>query len=89
MKVLKIILCTSGFLVCDAAAQRDSLPLSAGTKRVIIAASAVFDGKGRVLHNTRIVTEGSTILALDPKARRGPAGRAVRSARPDGLAGLD
>ena len=68
MKVLKIILYTSGFLVGDAAAQRDSLPLSAGSKRVIIAAGAVFDGKGRVLHNTRIVTQGSTILALDPKA---------------------
>jgi imidazolonepropionase-like amidohydrolase len=36
--------------------------------RVVIAASAVFDGKGRVLRNTRIVIEGSKIVAIDPKA---------------------
>jgi imidazolonepropionase-like amidohydrolase len=28
----------------------------------------VFDGKGRVLHDTRIVVEGSKIIAIDPKA---------------------
>jgi imidazolonepropionase-like amidohydrolase len=37
-------------------------------KRIVIAASTVFDGKGRVLHNTRIVIEGSKIVAIDPKA---------------------
>jgi len=37
-------------------------------KRIVIAASAALDGKGRVLHDTRIVVEGSTIVALDPKA---------------------
>ena len=37
-------------------------------KRVVIAASAVLDGKGRVLRNTRIVIEGSKIAAIDPKA---------------------
>ncbi len=41
-------------------------------KRVVIAASAVLDGRGHVLHNTRIVIEGSKIVALytkpDPKA---------------------
>ncbi|MGC2182720.1 MAG: amidohydrolase family protein [Terriglobales bacterium] len=37
-------------------------------QRIVIAASAVLDGKGGVLHNTRIVTEGSKIVALDPKA---------------------
>ncbi len=35
----------------------------------MIAASAVFGGKGQVLHDTRIVVEGSKIVAIDPKAR--------------------
>jgi len=37
-------------------------------KRIVIAASAMLDGKGHVLHDTRIVVEGSKIAALDPKA---------------------
>src|SRR5207237_3314902 len=37
-------------------------------KRIVIAASTVLDGKGRVLHDTRIVIEGSKIVAIDPKA---------------------
>src|SRR5207245_11399849 len=35
---------------------------------IIIAASTVLDGKGRVLHNTRIVVEGGKIVRVDPKA---------------------
>ena len=34
----------------------------------MIAASTVLDGKGGVLHDTRIVIEGSKIVAIDPKA---------------------
>src|SRR5438132_2687227 len=48
-----------------------SRPVSAQTsqnKRIVIAASAVLDGKGHVLHDTRIVIEGARIVALDPKA---------------------
>lgn len=37
-------------------------------KRIVIAASTVLDGKGHVLRNTRIVIEGSKIVAIDPKA---------------------
>jgi len=37
-------------------------------KRIVIAASTVFDGKGRVLRETRIVVEDSKIVAIDPKA---------------------
>jgi imidazolonepropionase-like amidohydrolase len=37
-------------------------------KRIVIAASTVLDGKGRMLHNTRIVIEHSKIIAIDPKA---------------------
>jgi len=36
--------------------------------RIVIAASTLLDGKGHVLHNTRIVIEGSKIVAIDPKA---------------------
>lgn len=45
--------------------------LAENHKRIVIAASTVLDGKGRVLRNTRIVIEGSKIVAIDPKA--GPA----------------
>ncbi|PYS40886.1 MAG: amidohydrolase [Acidobacteria bacterium] len=41
---------------------------TAALKRTIIAASTVLDGKGHVLHNTRIVIEGAKIVAIDPKA---------------------
>ena len=37
-------------------------------KRIVIAASRVFDGSGHVLRNSRIVIEGSKIVAIDPKA---------------------
>jgi len=37
-------------------------------KRVVIAATTVLDGKGHVLKNTRIVIEGSRIIAIDPHA---------------------
>jgi imidazolonepropionase-like amidohydrolase len=37
-------------------------------KRIVIGASVVFDGKGHLLRNTRIVIEGSKIVAIDPKA---------------------
>jgi imidazolonepropionase-like amidohydrolase len=45
-----------------------SAQAAAKGKRLVIAASTVLDGKGRVLHDTRIVVEGSQIVALDPKA---------------------
>src|SRR5881227_2973256 len=40
----------------------------AQTKRIVIAADVLFDGKGNVLHNTRVVIEGTKIVAIDPKA---------------------
>jgi imidazolonepropionase-like amidohydrolase len=43
-------------------------PAPAHPKRIVIAASTVLDGKGQVLRNTRIVVEGSKIVAIDPKA---------------------
>jgi imidazolonepropionase-like amidohydrolase len=37
-------------------------------QRIVIAASVVLDGKGLVLHDTRIVVKGGKIAAIDPKA---------------------
>ena len=35
---------------------------------IVIAASTMFDGKGHILHDTRIVVQGGKILRVDPKA---------------------
>ncbi len=43
-------------------------PAPAQSKRVVISATAVLDGRGHVLRNTRIVIEGSRIVAIDAKA---------------------
>jgi imidazolonepropionase-like amidohydrolase len=51
-----------------ALAQGGSVQPAAQSKRTVIAASTLLDGKGHVLHDTRIVIEGSKILAIDPKA---------------------
>ena len=37
-------------------------------KHIVIAVGTLFDGKGNVLRNTRIVVEGSKIVSLDPNA---------------------
>lgn len=37
-------------------------------KQIVIAAGTILDGKGGVLHNTRIVVEGSKIVRIDPNA---------------------
>lgn len=68
MRSAKIILCILSILGVCAPAQRISAQTPAQSKRIVIAASTVLDGKGRVLHDTRIVIEGSKIVAIDPKA---------------------
>lgn len=40
----------------------------AQSKRIVIAVSTLFDGKGSVLRDTRIVVEGSKIIGIDPNA---------------------
>ena len=40
----------------------------AQTKRIVIAASTLLDGKGHIVKNTRIVIEGAKIVAIDPNA---------------------
>ena len=68
MRLAKIILCIISIFGVCVRAQQSSSQSPVRSKRIVIAASAVLDGKGRVLHNTRIVIEGSRIVAIDPKA---------------------
>jgi cytosine/adenosine deaminase-related metal-dependent hydrolase len=49
-------------------AASNTLPQQKQTRRIVIAVSTLLDGKGHVLHDTRIVVEGSKIVAVDPKA---------------------
>jgi imidazolonepropionase-like amidohydrolase len=38
------------------------------SKRIVIAASTLLDGRGHIVRNTRVVIEGTKIVAIDPKA---------------------
>jgi imidazolonepropionase-like amidohydrolase len=68
MQPAKIILYTLSILGVCALAPRISSQMPEQSTRQVIAASTVLDGKGRVLHNTRLVIDGSKIVAIDPKA---------------------
>lgn len=72
MRSANIILCILSILGVPALAQGVSSQTAAqpppNGRRIVIAASALLDGKGRVLRNTRIVIEGSKIVSIDPKA---------------------
>ena len=50
------------------AARQSAVLLPAPSGSVVIAASTLLDGQGHVVHNTRIVVEGSKIVAIDPHA---------------------
>jgi imidazolonepropionase-like amidohydrolase len=67
MRPTNIILGILSILGACTLVPRISPQTPAQNKRIVIAASAVFDGKGRVLHDTRIVIEGSKIVAVDQK----------------------
>ena len=54
------------FIACSGT--RPVLTAPARSKRTVIAVSTLFDGKGNVVRNTRIVVEGSKIVGLDPEA---------------------
>jgi imidazolonepropionase-like amidohydrolase len=69
MPSAKVSLCILSILGLLAPAQPISQQSPAPSKRIVIAASAVLDGKGGMLRDTRIVIEGSKIVAIDPKAR--------------------
>jgi imidazolonepropionase-like amidohydrolase len=61
-------ICIISILGVGALAQQISSHTPALANRIVIAASAVLDGKGREVRDTRIVIEGSKIVAIDPKA---------------------
>jgi imidazolonepropionase-like amidohydrolase len=69
MRSASIILCIPCILGVCAPAKRIFSQSSAQSKRIVIAANTVLDGKGRVLHDTRIVIVDSKIVAIDPKAK--------------------
>ena len=81
MQAAKMILCLLG--VCFLAPEV-SCQTTPAAKRMVIGASAVLDGRGRVLHDTRIVIEGSNIVAVDANA--GPVDYDLRglTVLPDG-----
>jgi imidazolonepropionase-like amidohydrolase len=58
----------NGLIVCLVLAISGVAFAQEKPKQIVIAASTVFDGKGGVVHNTRIVIEGSKIVRIDPKA---------------------
>src|SRR6478609_955691 len=67
MKFVKLIVC--GFtLLCASVLLPAARAQNSSPGRIVIAASVVFDGKGQVKRDTRIVIEGSKIVAIDPKA---------------------
>ena len=67
MRFGKVILCIFITLGIYAGTQHAS-ERPPQNRRIVIAASTVLDGKGNVLHHTRIVVEGSKIVAIDPRA---------------------
>ena len=64
-----ILFCIVGsmFALCAIAAKESDVGAERN-RRIVIATKRLFDGRGRVLPETRIVVEGSKIVKLDPKA---------------------
>src|SRR5215469_15810767 len=63
MRLARIAFCALSVSATWASAQQSPPRLSQPIKHIVIAASTVLDGKGHVLHDTRIVIEGSKIAA--------------------------
>jgi imidazolonepropionase-like amidohydrolase len=62
--IVRLIACAA--LICLNMQTQSETPTRTG--RIVIAASTILDGRGHVLKNTRIVVEGTKIVAIDPKA---------------------
>jgi imidazolonepropionase-like amidohydrolase len=78
-RTAQIVLCLAGVLCVCAHVQQtpaQSEKIAPAEKRLVIAASKVLDGTGRVLRNIHIVIEGSRIIAVDTESHS-------RSARVD------
>jgi imidazolonepropionase-like amidohydrolase len=68
MTLAKISLCVLSIVGAGLLTQMVSAQTPARAKRVVIGVTTLLDGKGRVVRDTRIVVEGSKIVAIDPKA---------------------
>jgi imidazolonepropionase-like amidohydrolase len=66
MRLCTIVLCLTSTTVVCANAENNSVPTP--KKRTVVSAKTLLDGRGRVVRDTRIIIEGSKIVALDPKA---------------------
>lgn len=68
MRGVAIVVCVAGLAGALTMGERVSMQGTSGGKRIVIAGSDVLDGKGGVLHDTRIVIESGKIVAIDAKA---------------------
>src|SRR6202041_2909888 len=67
MRLSKAVSCWILGVICfSGAATRLLSQTSAPNHVIVLAASTLFDGKGRVLHDVRVVIEGSKIVAIEP-----------------------
>src|SRR5215469_18982405 len=66
MRPPRVISCFVSILGMCTMVPRTASQAPTSGQRIVIAASVALDGKGRVLHNVRIVTEGSKIVAVGP-----------------------
>ncbi len=66
MRSSNVIFCMVSTLGISGLARQVPSQVPAPSKRIVIAAGTVLDGRGRVLHDTSIVVEGSKIVAVDP-----------------------
>ena len=69
MRPAKAISCILSIVGVCALAPRTPAQTLASRQPTVIAASVVIDGKGHILHDVRIVIEGSKIVAIGPKDR--------------------
>src|SRR5213592_1281037 len=67
MRPARIILSLLILVVC-ATAQKNPTTVQTEKRWIVIGAAMLLDGRGHVLRDSRIVVEGSKIVALDPKA---------------------
>jgi imidazolonepropionase-like amidohydrolase len=68
MQRANIVFCLATMVSVCASAKNNVTATETEKKRIVIDASMLLDGRSRALRDTRIVVQGSKIVALDPKA---------------------
>ena len=68
MRSVRVVLGIFSVVAVCVLTQRALSQTPAPSKRIVIAASTMLDGTGRVLHETRVVVEGPKISAIDANA---------------------